>query len=252
LPSIIFTSSGTTGDKTSRHLVYQNAWYESVFTEGWKHFFGDPGKTAFFCLLPAYMERTGSSLIYMMEKLVSLNENNRGGFYLQHSEQLVSDITSAKASGDDIVLFGVSFALLDFAGKYPVPIPGMVMDTGGMKGRKKEITRQELHQVLCQAFQVPQIASEYGMTELMSQAYAMSDGRYQCPPWMRVLVRDESDPLLIRESGSGILCIIDLANQDSCAFIETQDVGKVYDDGSFEVMGRLDSADLRGCNLLIA
>ena len=251
-PAIVFTSSGTTGAQTSRHYVYNSAWYEAVFTRGWKHFFGDPAHTAFFCLLPSYMERSGSSLIYMMEKLVGMHQASRGGFYLQHSDQLALDIQTAKAAGDDIVLFGVSFALLNFAETAPVAIPGMVMDTGGMKGRKKEVTRQELHQLLCNAFKTPGIASEYGMTELMSQAYSRQNGRYYCPPWMKVMVRDESDPLQIRENGSGILCIIDLANQDSCAFIETQDVGKVFEDGSFEVLGRLDTADLRGCNLLVA
>ena len=147
---------------------------------------------------------------------------------------------------------GVSFALLDFAESNPTLIDGMVMETGGMKGRKKEITRQELHEALCKGFGVKSIASEYGMTELMSQAYALENGLFRCPPWMRVLVRDEADPGKVSTTGSGLLCIIDLANRDSCSFIETQDVGRVYQDGSFEVLGRMDTADLRGCNLLIA
>jgi hypothetical protein len=252
-PEIIFTSSGTTGAQTSRHFVKELSWYEACFMHSFKHFYGNPEQYAFLCLLPSYLERSGSSLVYMAEKLVKASGSPESGFFLQANEALFERLQTLAASNTPTILLGVTFALLDFAARYK--IQGfdnlIVMETGGMKGRGKEMLREEMHQVLMQAFDVSSIHSEYGMTELMSQAYSFGGGVYQPPPWMKVLVRSEDDPLEISESGSGLLTIFDVSNIDSCAFIETEDVGRVHANGNFEVLGRLDNSDIRGCSLLV-
>jgi hypothetical protein len=248
----VFTSSGTTGSVTSKHFVANLSMYEQSFNLGFRMAYGEPDEYAIICLLPAYMERSGSSLIYMAEKLVLQSNNPDSGFFLRAEGNLLDTLIRREKAGQKSILLGVSFALLDFAEKYSLTLNHtIVMDTGGMKGRRQELTRMELHNILKNAFDIAAIHSEYGMTELLSQAYSKADGRYNCPPWMRVMVRDEDDPLLLRTVGAGILCIADLANLYSCSFIETEDVGKVYEDGSFEVLGRLDNSDIRGCSLLI-
>lgn len=251
-PEKVFTSSGTTGSETSRHYVADLGLYEESFMRGFSHFYGNPAQYAFLCLLPSYLEREGSSLIYMAKKLVDLSRTTDSGFFLKAEGQLMDTLIRREAQGLKTILLGVSFALLDFAEKYPMPLMHtLIMETGGMKGRRRELTRAELHGILQNAFELPFIHSEYGMTELMSQAYSKGGGRYQCPPWMRVLVREEDDPLALHSTGAGLLCIADLANVYSCSFIETSDVGRVFEDGSFEVLGRMDNSDIRGCSLLV-
>jgi phenylacetate-coenzyme A ligase PaaK-like adenylate-forming protein len=248
----IFTSSGTTGTATSRHLVCELGLYERSFSTCFRKFYGNPGDYAILCLLPAYMEREGSSLIYMAEKLVEQSHNPDSGFFLRSEGKLTETLKRREGDGKKSLLLGVSFALLDFAENNPIPLHHtIVMETGGMKGRRTEITRMEMHHILKGAFGLDAIHSEYGMTELLSQAYSKGEGLYHCPPWMRVLVREEDDPFSVKDTGAGILCIIDLANIYSCSFIETADVGRVYEDGSFEVLGRIDNSDIRGCSLLV-
>lgn len=248
----VFTSSGTTGTETSRHYVPDLRFYEESFTRGFRHFYGEPAQYAFLCLLPSYLEREGSSLIYMAHKLIELSGQTDSGFFLQADGKLIETIVRREKEGLKTILLGVSFALLDFAEQHPMPLQHtIIMETGGMKGRRKELTRAELHSVLKKAFGVTTIHSEYGMTELMSQAYAKGEGRFQCPPWMRVFVRDEDDPLSVHSQGAGLLCIADLANVFSCSFIEAADMGRVFADGSFEVLGRMDHSDIRGCSLLV-
>ncbi len=252
-PEIIFTSSGTTGTQTSRHFVKALSWYEECFMHSFEHFYGSPQQYAFLCLLPSYLERSGSSLVYMAEKMVKASSCKESDFFLQANEALFETLQTLLAHKKPTILLGVTFALMDFATRYKINDFNklIVMETGGMKGRGKELLREELHQVLMQAFGVSSIHSEYGMTELMSQAYSLGGGVYHPPPWMKVLVRSEDDPLEISEAGSGLLTIFDLSNIDSCAFIETEDVGRVHPNGSFEVLGRLDNSDIRGCSLLV-
>jgi hypothetical protein len=203
-------------------------------------------------LLPSYLERQHSSLVYMVDELVKQSAHPLSGFYLDEHQKLAETLQQLEKQGQKTLLIGVSFALLDFAAAFPAKLQHtVVMETGGMKGRRRELTRQEVHGLLQQGLGVKQVHSEYGMTELLSQAYSKGGGRFVCPPWMRVLVRDEEDPLNIKETGRGLLTIIDLANIYSCAFIATEDVGTVYEDGSFEVWGRLDNSDIRGCSLLV-
>jgi len=248
----VFTSSGTTGAETSRHYVPDLKLYEESFTRGFRHYYGDPAQYAFLCLLPSYLEREGSSLIYMAQRLIELSGQADSGFFLQAGGKLIETLARREREGLKTILLGVSFALLDFAENHPMALQHtIIMETGGMKGRRRELTRAELHSILQAAFGVAFIHSEYGMTELMSQAYSKGDGRYQCPPWMRVYVRDEDDPFSIHTQGAGLLCIADLANVYSCSFIETADVGRVFADGSFEVLGRMDNSDIRGCSLLV-
>ena len=252
-PQKVFTSSGTTGMEVSRHLVSRVAMYEESFTKGFMREYGPPDQYAVLCLLPSYLEREGSSLIYMAQRLIELSGNGDSGFFLGSKGKLIEILQRRELAGQKSLLLGVSFALLDFATESPMELNHtIVMDTGGMKGRKKEMTREEFHSVLCHAFRVPSIHSEYGMTELLSQAYSKGAGVYACPPWMRVFVRDGDDPLAVKTEGAGILCIADLANLFSCSFIETADVGRVFADGRFEVLGRIDHADIRGCSLLVA
>lgn len=248
----IFESSGTTGSETSRHYVADTALYEQSFTTSLELFYGDLSKYAVFALLPSYLERKNSSLVYMVEKLMLKSNRQMGGFFLNELEELKIQLTKAQKDGLKIMLLGVTFALLDMAEKFPVSIPdAVIIETGGMKGRREEITRMELHEKLCKSFGVSKIHSEYGMTELLSQAWSAGDGIFRCPPWMKVMIADINDPLSFLESGrTGGINIIDLANFHSCSFIATQDLGRVSDDESFEVLGRFDNGDIRGCSLL--
>lgn len=248
----VFESSGTTGTETSRHYVADTGLYELSFTKGLELFYGDLSQYAVFALLPSYLERKNSSLVYMVERMRMKSNRQMGGFFLHELEALQKQLAEAHNAGLKIMLFGVTFALLEMAEKFPVSIPGaIIFETGGMKGRRKELTRMELHEKLCSSFGVAKIHSEYGMTELLSQAWSAGDGIFRCPPWMRVLIADTNDPLSYMETGrTGGINIIDLANFHSCSFLATQDLGRVFDDGSFEVLGRFDNSDIRGCSLL--
>lgn len=252
-PEKIFTSSGTTGSTTSSHYVTDIALYEDSFNQGLKRFYGDASEFVFLALLPSYLERGGSSLIYMANALIKQSKHPESGFYLDNLNELANKLVKIDASGKKVILLGVSFALLDLVENYSFNLKNtIVMETGGMKGRRKEIIRPELHKILCQGFGVAEIHSEYGMTELLSQAYSKGNGIFYCPPWMKVTARDTEDPLTLLNNGkTGGLNIIDLANINSCSFIATQDLGKVYNNGSFEVLGRFDNSDIRGCNLLL-
>ncbi len=249
---VIFESSGTSGIDTSKHYVVDTDLYEQSFTNGLQLFYGDLSQYAVFALLPSYLERQNSSLVYMVEKILQKSNRQMGGFYLNELGALQQQLQEAKSRGLKIILIGVTFALLDMAESFPVNIPdAIIIETGGMKGRRKEITRVELHGQLCKSFGVKKIHSEYGMTELLSQAWSAGDGIFRCPPWMKVMIADINDPLSFLESGrTGGINIIDLANFHSCSFIATQDLGRVFEDGSFEVLGRFDNSDIRGCSLL--
>ena len=249
-PEIAFASSATTGQTPSRHEVADLSLYEESFARGFRLFYGDPAEYALFALLPNYLERSGSSLVYMADRLISAGEG--GGFFLHDHDALLRSMESAAEKGRKMLLLGVSFALWELAENRRFDFPGLtVMETGGMKGRREEITREALHAILCGAFGVETIHSEYGMAELLSQAYSGGGGLFRCPPWMRIVVRDTYDPLDIRPAGRpGGINVIDLANVYSCSFIETQDQGVVYADGSFRVQGRIDKSEIRGCNLM--
>lgn len=252
-PEVTFTSSGTTGITTSRHLVTDVSWYQNSFRKGFESFYGDIKNYAFLALLPSYLEREGSSLIYMVEDLIAGTENADSGFYLYNDEELYQKLTQLQHQKQPTILIGVTFALLDFIEKYQLDFPELVlMETGGMKGRRKEMIREELHQTLCKGFGVPAIHSEYGMTELLSQAYSLGEGLFYCVPWMKVLIRDINDPFTLLPNGkTGGINVIDLANINSCSFIATQDLGKIHPNNMFEVLGRFDFSDIRGCNLLL-
>lgn len=248
----VFRSSGTTGSQTSQHPVADLNLYRESFTRGFEAFYGAPQQYCILALLPSYTERPDSSLIYMVESLVRQSGNPESGFISGPPQELREQILHCDRGSKPVLLIGVSFALLDLAEHYPMELKQTyIMETGGMKGRKKEMVREALHQILCKGFGVDRIHSEYGMTELLSQAYSRGFGRFHSPPWMRVLSRDPEDPFAYLGPGrSGGLNIIDLANQYSCAFLATQDLGKFHEDGSFEVLGRFDHSDIRGCNLM--
>ncbi|WP_448699784.1 acyl transferase [Mucilaginibacter sp. AW1-3] len=250
---VTFTSSGTTGMITSRHLVTDVSWYTESFRKAFELFYGDIKSYTVLALLPSYLEREGSSLIYMADDLIKQSNNADSGFYLYNHDDLYKQLIHQQQLKKPTLLIGVTFALLDFVENYRVDFPEMiVMETGGMKGRRKEMIREELHDTLCKGFGVTHIHSEYGMTELLSQAYSKGDGVFECPPWMKIVTRDTNDPLDKLGFGrTGGINIIDLANVNSCSFIATQDLGRVQPDGSFEVLGRFDHSDIRGCNLLI-
>ncbi|MDR2979057.1 MAG: acyltransferase [Bacteroidales bacterium] len=251
-PEIVFTSSSTTGLQNARHLVKDLSLYEQSFMKGFVHFYGDPADYTFLCLLPGYLEREGSSLIYMMDYLTNHSKNPESGFFLYDHEELWQRLQSLKKSGKKSVLFGVSFALLDFAERYAIDFPELtVFETGGMKGRRKELVKEELHAILQTAFGVDSIHSEYGMCELLSQAYSQGNNVFFTPPWMKLLLRDEKDPLFVNpELSSGQVNVIDLANIYSCAFLATDDLGKRRGDG-MEIIGRSDHSEIRGCSLLL-
>lgn len=249
----IFTSSGTTGSLTSRHLVSEISWYENSYLNGFREFYGDIEEYTILALLPNYLEREGSSLIYMVKDLIQKSNKPKSGFYLHNLKELSNTLKELDANGEKTLLIGVTFALLDLIDQNQFSLHNtIVMETGGMKGRRKELTRFELHSILSKGFGVDFIHSEYGMTELLSQAYSKGNGIFKCPPWMKVFTRDTEDPLTILDTQkTGGLNIIDLANYNSCSFIATQDLGKVFDNQSFEVLGRFDHSDIRGCNLMV-
>jgi phenylacetate-coenzyme A ligase PaaK-like adenylate-forming protein len=248
----IFLSSGTTGSVTSKHLVTDISLYEESYLSGFKHFYGDIEDYVVLALLPSYLEREGSSLIYMVSDLIKLSKQPKSGFYLNNLKELNDTLIQLEEQGQKTLLIGVSFALLDLVEEFQFQLNHTtIMETGGMKGRRKEIIRQELHQILKSGFGVQHIHSEYGMTELLSQAYSFGNGLFECPPWMKVLTRDTEDALTIQNSNkTGGINVVDLANINSCSFIATQDLGKVYANGSFEIIGRFDNSDIRGCNLM--
>ena len=253
MEEVVFESSGTTGMETSKHYVVDADLYEQSFTKGLELFYGDLSQYVVFALLPSYLERGNSSLVYMVERILLKTNRKMGGFFLNDLEALQLQLLEAQRLGLKIILFGVTFALLDMAENFPLPIPeAIIFETGGMKGRKEEITRLQLHEQLCKGFGVPKIFSEYGMTELLSQGYTAGGLTFSTPSWMKVLIRETNDPLTTMAHGrNGGLNIIDLANIDSCAFIATQDLGTVYMDGTFEVLGRFDDSEIRGCNLMV-
>ncbi len=249
----VFLSSGTTGNEQSKHFVTDLAIYEESFTKGFEHFYGPISAYTVLALLPSYLERDGSSLIYMVNNFIQKSKNKKSGFYLNNLEELAQNLIELDKKNEKIFLIGVSFALLDLVEKHKFQLKNtVVMETGGMKGRRKELIREELHQILSKGFGVANIHSEYGMTELLSQAYSKGNGIFECPPWMKILTRDTEDALTILTEGkSGGINVIDLENINSCAFIATQDLGKTYPNGSFEVLGRFDNSDIRGCNLML-
>jgi phenylacetate-coenzyme A ligase PaaK-like adenylate-forming protein len=250
----IFESSGTTGTTPGKHFVIDLSLYEDSFLRSFIQFYGQPEEYLVAALLPSYTEREGSSLVYMVDNLIQRSNNPHSGFYKNNIEDIVPAIKKAKEEKQKILLIGVSFALLDMAENKPPDLSGViVMETGGMKGRRKELTRPELHSILKEKFNAFSIHSEYGMTELLSQAYSKGDGIFYCPPWIKIIIRDPLDPLtLYTEPGrTGGINIIDLANINSCSFIATGDLGKIHEDGGFEVLGRFDNSDIRGCNLLV-
>ena len=291
-PQAIFESSGTSGSNNSRHLIKDVSLYEESFTKGFEFFYGPVKDYCIIGLLPSYSERQNSSLVYMVEKMIQLSEHPQSGFYLHEYEKLFVVLSELERKQQRTLLIGVTFALLDMAEKFSLQLNHtIIMETGGMKGRREEMIRPQVHNILKKSFHVPVIHSEYGMTELLSQAYSKGDGIFYCPPWMKVMLRDEEDPLLVQSgvqlltpdsrllapdsrlptpgfrlptpdsllsapdsrlpTQTGPINIIDLANIYSCSFIATDDVGRLYPDGRFEVFGRMDGSDLRGCSLMV-
>ena len=248
-----FTSSGTTGMITSKHLVTDVSIYEESYRKGFSQFYGNIEDYVVLALLPSYLEREGSSLIHMVDDLIQLSNQPESGFYLHNYDELIAKLIQLDQAGQNVILIGVTYALLDLIEKHTFQLENtIIMETGGMKGKRKEMIREELHQQLCEGFGVNAIHSEYGMTELLSQAYSLGEGIFECPSWMQVLVRDTEDALsYVREGKTGGINVIDLANINSCSFIATQDLGKKYPNGSFEVLGRFDHSDIRGCNLMV-
>jgi hypothetical protein len=257
VPERIFESSGTASTGNSRHFLKSLGLYQQSFLNGFRQFYGDPKDWCILALLPSYLERKNSSLVYMAEDLIKLSAHPESGFYLNQLAALKETLMRMESRGQKTLLLGVTFALLDFSELYPMKLEHtIIMETGGMKGRKKEMTREEVHGQLKTQFEVSRIHAEYGMTELLSQAYSEGDGRLMCPPWMKIVLRAEDDPLAVADSSgqelsSGLINVIDLANRYSCSFIATDDLGVKHPDGSFEIIGRLDNCDLRGCSLLL-
>ena len=249
----IFTSSGTTGMITSKHLVTDVSLYEQSYRNAFSEFYGNIEDYAVLALLPSYLERKGSSLIYMVNDLIQLSNNSNSGFYLHNYDELTSKLIELDSEGQNVLLIGVTYGLLDLIEQQNFQLQNtIVMETGGMKGKRKEIIREELHEILCKGFGVSNIHSEYGMTELLSQAYSLGNGIFECPNWMQILIRDTEDALSYVSTGkTGGINVIDLANINSCSFIATQDLGKKYPNNSFEVLGRFDNSDIRGCNLMV-
>ncbi len=252
-PQIVFESSGTTGQLVSKHYVAKLAIYVKSYLKTFEHFYGNIEDYCVLALLPSYMEREGSSLIYMVKDLIKKSGNPKSGFYLDNNADLLKTLASLDQSAGKNILIGVSYALLDFSENHSMKLKNtIIMETGGMKGRRTEMVRDELHRMLKNSFSLDAIHSEYGMTELLSQAYSKANGVFNCPPWMSVSIRETEDPLTTEPFGKiGGINIIDLANIYSCSFIATQDLGRVYKDGSFEVLGRFDHSDVRGCNLMV-
>lgn len=249
----IFLSSGTTGANQSKHLVKDLTVYETSFNQCFEQFYGNIEDYCVLALLPSYLEREGSSLIYMVDVLIKKSKHPESGFFLKNEQFLIEKLQFLTKNKQKTILFGVSFALLDLAEDYKIDLSNIIiMETGGMKGRREELTREELHSIYKQSFNVDFIHSEYGMTELLSQAYSKGNGIFNCPPWMKIIIRDINDPFnIIGNNKTGGINVIDLANIYSCSFIATQDLGKIGANG-FEVLGRFDNSDLRGCNLLVS
>ena len=248
-----FTSSGTTGSSVSKHMVTDLSWYTKSYTKGFEYFYGPIEDYTVLGLLPNYLERDGSSLIYMVDDFIKKSNKPASGFYLNNLTELSKTLIALDKKGEKVLLIGVTFALLDLIERQQFKLQNtIIMETGGMKGRRKEMIREELHEILCAGFGVSKIHSEYGMTELLSQGYSSGDGVFDCPPWMKILARDTEDALtMVGSNKTGGLNVIDLANYNSCSFIATQDLGKVDNNGRFEVLGRFDHSDIRGCNLMV-
>jgi len=249
--ALVFESSGTTGEVPSRHFVHNAEIYEDCLLSGFREFYGAPADYTILALLPSYLERGNASLVYMARTLMGAGTAGESGFYINEWDKLADILQRNEAAGKKTLLLGVTFALLDFAESHPMDLRhAIVMETGGMKGRRVEMTRDEVHAILKQQWQLPVVHSEYGMTELLSQAYSEGDGIFRCSATMQVLVRDINDPLDVRRQGSGAVNVVDLANVHSCAFIATEDMGVINADGTFKVLGRLDHSALRGCSLM--
>ena len=248
-----FTSSGTSGEQTSKHYVTDVSIYEKSYQNGFSQFYGNIEDYVVLALLPSYLEREGSSLIYMVSDLIQKTKNSESGFYLHNTDALIDKLIVLDSTGKNVILIGVTYALLDLIEKHQFQLKNtIIMETGGMKGKRKELIREELHAQLCGGFGVSSIHSEYGMTELLSQAYSLGNGIFECPTWMQILIRDTEDALNYVENGkTGGINVIDLANINSCSFIATQDLGKKYPNTTFEVLGRFDHSDIRGCNLMV-
>ncbi len=249
----VFSSSGTTGNLTSKHYVTDISIYEKSYITAFEHFYGNVKDYTILALLPSYLEQEGSSLIYMVDDLIKKSNKPKNGFYLDNLSELKKTLIDLDTKREKVLLIGVSFALLDLVEKYLFELKNtIIMETGGMKGRRKELIRGELHFKLKKGFGVTNIHSEYGMTELLSQAYSTGNGVFNTPPWMKIFIRDTEDALqLLPHQKTGGINIVDLANINSCSFIATQDLGKTYSNGTFEVLGRFDHSDIRGCNLLL-
>lgn len=252
-PSEIFTSSGTTGSSQSRHLVADISYYEQSFRLAFSAIYGNINDYVILALLPSYLEREGSSLIYMVNDFIKNSSQPESGFYLHDLKALSNKLRILDVTGQNVLLLGVTYALLDLIEHETFSLKNtIIMETGGMKGKRKELIREELHQMLSQGFGVSSIHSEYGMTELLSQAYSIGKGLFECPPWMHILIRDPEDPMSYLKYGkTGVINVIDLANINSCSFIATDDIGRLQQDGRFEVLGRFDHSDIRGCNLMV-
>jgi phenylacetate-coenzyme A ligase PaaK-like adenylate-forming protein len=250
--ALTFVSSGTTGSVPSKHYVADVQLYEESFNRCFHLFYGDASNYTFLALLPSYLERGDSSLVYMAQRLIEQSQDKRSGFYLYDLERLATTLQELEKERKKTILLGVTYALLDLMENYSLQLKyTAIMETGGMKGRRRELIREELHTKLQLGFGVSSVHSEYGMTELLSQAYSQGQGVYKCPPWMKILTRDTEDALRYVHGVTGGINVIDLANLHSCSFIATQDLGKVYPNGTFEVLGRFDSSDIRGCNLMV-
>lgn len=251
--NVVFSSSGTTGALTSKHYVKDVKIYETSYLKAFEQFYGNTKDICVLALLPNYLEREGSSLIYMVDDLIKKSQHPESGFFLYNHQELYKTLIALKNKKQKTILIGVTYALLDFIESFEIIFPELiVMETGGMKGQRKEMIREELHETLCKGFGIKHIHSEYGMTELLSQAYSLGKGIFETPNWMKVLIRDTNDPLTyLGTNKTGGINVIDLANIHSCSFIATQDLGKIYADGSFEVLGRFDNSDIRGCNLMV-
>ena len=248
-----FTSSGTTGSSTSKHLVTNINLYKESYLKGFAHFYGNIEEYTVLALLPNYLEREGSSLVFMVADLIEKSKKAESGFYLDNTQELAEKLIELDKNGQKTLLIGVSFALLDLIEIQKFNLKNtIIMETGGMKGRRKELVREELHTILQNGFGVTEIHSEYGMTELLSQGYSKGNGVFETPPWMKILTRDTEDALSINASGkNGGINVIDLANYNSCSFIATQDLGRAYENETFEIIGRFDNSDIRGCNLMV-
>lgn len=248
----IFTSSGTTGSTTSKHYITDESLYRESFRSTFKQYYGDPKDLTILALLPSYLERTGSSLVYMVDNLIGASENLNSGFYLDQLDTLAKKLQALDQQNKKVLLIGVSYALLDLIETHNFQLKNtIVMETGGMKGKRKEMIKEELHAVLKRGFGVSTIHSEYGMTEMLSQAYSKGNGLFTCPSWLKILTRDPEDALTLVQGKTGGINVIDLANLNSCSFIATQDLGKAHPNGSFEILGRFDTSDIRGCNLMV-